>query len=137
MIYIKIKKLSDAIDTKKWNGANDFRILIDYGTQKRNTTVLWDDNNPVWNESFLFDLTKKVDKIIVKLAEEDKYGKTKILMESSISVHDGKIKSNENELVKYEIGNIFFKNNIQIMKLKHKLEDLSIKMDNINLILNE
>ena len=81
--------------------------------------------------------TKHIDKIIVKLAEEDKYGKTKILMESSISVHDGKIKSNENELVKYEIGNIFFKNNIQIMKLKHKLEDLSIKMDNINLILNE
>ena len=137
MLYLKIKKLSDSLDTKQWNGANDFRILIDYGTQKRNTTILWDDNNPVWNESFLFDLDKKVDKIIVKLAEEDKYGKTKILMESNISVHDGKIKLNENELIKYEIGNIFFKNNIQIMKLKHKLENLSIKMDNINLILNE
>lgn len=137
MLYLKIKKLSDSLDTKQWNGANDFRILIDYGTQKRNTTVLWDDNNPVWNESFLFNLDKKVDEIIVKLAEEDKYGKTKILMESNISVHDGKIKSNENELIKYEIGNIFFKNNIKIMKLKHKLENLSIKMDNINLILNE
>lgn len=137
MLYLKIKKLSDSLDTKQWNGANDFRILIDYGTQKRNTTVLWDDNNPVWNESFLFDLDKKVDEIIVKLAEEDKYGKTKILMESNISAHDGKIKSNENELVKYEIGNIFFKNNIQIMKLKHKLENLNIKIDNINLILNE
>lgn len=137
MLYLKIKKLSDSLDTKQWNGANDFRILIDYGTQKRNTTILWDDNNPVWNESFLFDLDKKVDEMIVKLAEEDKYGKTKILMESNISVHDGKIKLNENELIKYEIGNIFFKNNIQIMKLKHKLENLSIKMDNINLILNE
>jgi Ca2+-dependent lipid-binding protein len=137
MLYLKIKKLSDSLDTKQWNGANDFRILIDYGTQKRNTTVLWDDNNPVWNESFLFNLDKKVDEMIVKLAEEDKYGKTKILMESNISVHDGKIKLNENELIKYEIGNIFFKNNIQIMKLKHKLENLSIKMDNINLILNE
>lgn len=137
MLYIKIKKLSDSLDTKQWNGANDFRILIEYGDQKRNTTVLWDDNNPVWNESFLFNLDKKVDKIIVKLAEEDKYGKTKILMETTITAHDGKIKSNENELVKYEIGNIFFKNNIQIMKLKHKLENLNIKIDNINLILNE
>jgi Ca2+-dependent lipid-binding protein len=137
MLYLKIKKLSDSLDTKQWNGANDFRVLINYGAQKRNTTVLWDDNNPVWNESFLFDLDKKVDEIIVKLAEEDKYGKTKILMESNISVHDGKIKSNENELIKYEIGNIFFKNNIQIMKLKHKLENLNIKIDNINLILNE
>ena len=137
MLYLKIKNLSDSLDTKQWNGANDFRILINYGDQKRNTTVLWNDDNPVWNESFLFNLDKKLDEIIVKLAEEDKYGKTKILMESNISVHDGKIKSNENELIKYEIGNIFFKNNIQIMKLKHKLENLSIKMDNINLILNE
>lgn len=137
MLYLKIKKLSDFLDTKQWNGANDFRILIEYGTQKRNTTILWDNYNPVWNESFLFDLNKNEDKIIIKLAEEDKYGKTKILMETTIIAHDGKIKSNENELVKYEIGNIFFKNNIQIMKLKHKLENLNIKIDNINLILNE
>lgn len=137
MLYLKIKKLSDMLDTKQWNGANDFRILIEYGNQKRNTTVLWDDNIPVWNESFLFDLNKKLDKIIVKLAEEDKYGKTKILMETSISVHTGKIKSLENELVKYEMGDIYFKKNTKIMKLNHKLENLNIKMDNIYLILNE
>jgi len=137
MLYLKIKKLSDDLNTKQWNGANDFRILIEYGDQKRNTSVIWDSYNPIWNESFLFDLDKKQDKMIVKLAEEDKYGKTKILKETKLSVNNCKVSSFQNEVVQYEMGDIYFKKNAQIKKLKNKIENLNIKMDNIYLILND
>ena len=109
MLYLKVKKLADVIDVKQWKGANDFRIIIEYGSQKRNTTVQWDNNNPVWNENFLFNLDKKNDTIVVKLAEEDVYGKTKILKETNISVYNNKIKSFSNELIQYEMGDIYFK----------------------------
>lgn len=137
MLYIKIKKLSNSLDKTQWKGINDFRIFITYGNQNRNTTVLWNDNNPVWNETFLFDLDKKVSKIIIKLADEDIYGKTKILKETTINAHNDKIKKFTDDIIDYEMGNIHFKKNIEIKKLKHTLENTQIKLDNINLILND
>lgn len=137
MLYIKIKNLSPYLEKNQWNGKNDFRIVAKYGEQQRTTNIIWNNNNPTWNETFLFDFNKNENKIIIQLIDEDVYGKPEILIESENDIYYKKIKSFDNNIIEYDMGNIFFKKNIQIKNLKYKLENSNIKLDNISLILNE
>lgn len=137
MLYIKIKKLSPHLEKNQWNGKNDFRIVAKYGEQQRTTNIIWNNNNPTWNETFLFDFNKNENKIIIQLIDEDVYGKPEILIESQNDIYYKKIKSFDNNIIEYDMGNIFFKKDIQIKNLKYKLENSNIKLDNISLILNE
>ena len=137
MLYIKIKNLSPYLEKNQWNGKNDFRIVVKYGEQQRTTNIIWNNNNPTWNETFLFDFNKNENKIIIQLIDEDVYGKPEILIESENDIYYKKIKSFDNNIIEYDMGNIFFKKDIQIKNLKYKLENSNIKLDNISLILNE
>jgi hypothetical protein len=137
MLYIKIKNLSPHLEKNQWNGKNDFRILAKYGEQQRTTNIIWNNNNPTWNETFLFDFNKNENKIIIQLIDEDVYGKPEILIESQDDIYYKKIKSFDDNIIEYDMGNIFFKKDIQIKNLKYKLENSNIKLDNISLILNE
>ena len=65
MLYIKIKNLSPYLEKNQWNGKNDFRIVAKYGEQQRTTNIIWNNNNPTWNETLLFDFNKNENKIIL------------------------------------------------------------------------
>jgi len=136
MLLLKIKKLSQHLD-KNWNcKKNDYSILISYGEQSRRTTVIWNNDNPTWNETFLFNYDKNISKFIIKLIDEDVYGKSEVLKEKEIEVYNKSIKTFENDFIEYEMGNIYYNKNNKIKKLKSEVEKLNIKIDNINLIVN-
>ena len=52
MYYIKVQSMVK-LKSLDWFSKNDLFVLIKYGKQIRRTTVLWDNNDPKWNEEFI------------------------------------------------------------------------------------
>ena len=94
MIYIKIKSLNNFVKTG-WTERNDLFITIQYKTQKRQTTVKWNDANPVWNEAFVFE-EQGTDVITFKIYDSNIFDKDIVLMEESVPIFLGKIQEFNN-----------------------------------------
>ena len=71
MLYIEIINLNSKINGDIFSKP-DFFIKIIYGEQVRVTTTKWNNNNPQWNESFLFQLQENItSQISLELYEKD------------------------------------------------------------------
>ena len=58
MLFIHIIKLTKELNLFDWFSKNDLSIEIIYAGEVRTTTIKWNDNNPIWNEAFLFEINK-------------------------------------------------------------------------------
>ena len=55
MLLVKIISLNSKVKDQDWFSKNDLYIELVYGDQIHRTTVKWNNDNPKWNETFLFD----------------------------------------------------------------------------------
>ena len=117
MIYLKLKSLISNQKTGDLFSKNDLFIEIEYGKDRRRTTTLWNNNTPTWNELFLFNKTE-TSKIILKIKDEDVWGKDEELLKLEIDVYYGKVKSFKNEYIEYDMGDIY--NKARIINAKNK-----------------
>ena len=100
MYYIQIKKIIKPLTSLDWFSKNDLFVLIKYGNQIRRTSVLWDNNNPEWNEAFIFDVKPDIDKISLSIYDEDSWSKSEKIAEEEIDANLDIIKEiNTNYLV--------------------------------------
>ena len=132
MLYIKIIGLtSDA--PSNWFTRNDLYVKIYYDEQIRRTTTLWNINNPIWNEGFIFD-GHGSKPVYFEIYDENTWNKTELISKFEINNHtDHIIQMTQNNLT-FEIGNIFNKYNILLDSLKSSNTKLTHKN---NLLLEE
>ena len=141
MIYIKIKSLNNFVKNG-WTERNDLFITIQYKTQKRQTTIKWNDANPVWNEAFIFE-EQGTDVITFKIYDSNIFDKDIILMEESVPIFLGKIQEFNIGKFKFDMGNPLIDseteqkiNNLtdEIIALKNEKSILNEKINNIKSI---
>lgn len=70
-----------------WFSKNDLFVVLKYGNQIRRTSVLWDNNDPQWDEAFIFDLKPNIDKLIIGIYDEDSWSKSEKIVEETINIH--------------------------------------------------
>ena len=105
-LYVKInsitKEFLEHIDNGHHFKKDDLFVVIEYGEQKRQTTVKKDTLTPQWNEEFLFDINPSKN-ILCKIYDFNSWSKNELLDEIIISF-DEKITNIENRLINIDIG---------------------------------
>lgn len=133
MIYIKIKSLNNFVKNG-WTERNDLFITIQYKTQKRQTTIKWNDANPIWNEAFIFE-EQGTDVITFKIYDSNIFDKDIILMEESVPIFLGKIQEFNIGKFKFDMGNPLI--DLETEQKINNLTDEIIALKNGKSILNE
>ena len=122
MLYLKIKHLSKTQKNADIFSKNDMFIEIIYGNKIRRTMTLWNNNEPIWNEIFLFPKTDdEVITLVVK--DDDVWGKDEELLKMEIPIHYQKIKSIIQDGLSFDMGNVFYKARVINYKNKKKIDD--------------
>lgn len=122
MLYLKIKYLNKTQENADIFSKNDMFVEIIYGNKIRRTMTLWNNNNPVWNEIFLF--TKTDDEVITLVVKDDDvWGKDEELLRIEIPIYYQKIKSITQEGLSFDIGNVFYKARVINYKNKKKIDE--------------
>tara|TARA_A100001011_G_scaffold383434_1_gene454626 strand:+ start:705 stop:1175 length:471 start_codon:yes stop_codon:yes gene_type:complete len=132
MLYIKIIGLnSDA--PSNWFTRNDLYVKINYDEQLRRTTTLWNINNPIWNEGFIFDDcgTKSV---YFEIYDENTWNKPELISKFEINNYTDHIRQITQNNLTFEIGKIFNEYNILVDSLKSANAELT---DKNNLLLEQ
>ena len=119
MLYFKIKQLSKKVSNTDWFGKNDLFVVIKYGEQVRRTTTLWNNNEPIWNEAFLFDICDS-ELITLTIYDEDSWSKSEELKSYKIPVKLQQIKKYETEFLTIEMGNIHYELGSKVAKLENQ-----------------
>lgn len=139
MLYFKINNLIENAKFSSYFSQNDLYIKIIYGTQKRNTTIIWNNNKPSWNETFLFNYESPNNEIKLELYDADVYSKNELIHTATFhpKLHE-KIQDFDISIFKITYGDIFY--NTQFLEKKIKLLDsrnkiLEKKIKQINHIL--
>ena len=144
MLYVKIISLVDFVKDG-WSQRNDLFIILKYKDQKRQTTIKWNDLNPVWNEAFIFDY-EGMDTLNIKIYDSNIFDKDIVLTEENIPVFMGKIQEFNIAKIKLEMGNPLvggeMENKIDNLEkinleIKNKNIDLEQKLEKIKYILKE
>ena len=113
--FIQICELLKEIKNTDWFSKNDLFITINVGGQIGRTTVKWNNNIPVWNEQFIFDIDSvETDKIVFTICDEDSYSKSEQLVTEEKNI-------NLNEIID---------DTTKFLKIKHGIFELNTKKEN-------
>ena len=123
MLYFKIKQLNKKWSNTDWFGKNDLFVVIKYGEQVRRTSTLWNNNEPVWNEAFLFDVCDS-ELITLTIYDEDSWSKSEELKSYKIPAKLQQIKKYETEFLTIEMGNIHYELGTKVAKLENQLQTM-------------
>jgi len=137
MLYFKIHHLVD-IENKfsSYFSQNDLYVKITYGNQIRNTTVIWNNNKPIWNEMFLFNYETPNTEIKLELYDADKYSKSELI--HTASFHPKlykKLQDFDISIFKLSYGDIFYdtqflQKKINLLDSRNKILENKIKQIN-------
>ena len=138
MLFFKINCLSETTKYSKYFSQNDIFIKIKYGNQSRNTTILWNNNKPIWNESFLFDYENDNKEITLELYDINSKNEN-LHTASFIPTKISPIKDHTISIFNISYGDIFY--NIQFINKKIEFLDtrnkiLEHKIQQIKSLLN-
>ena len=131
MLYIEIININSKINCDLFSKP-DFFIKIIYGNQVRVTTTKWNNNNPEWNESFLFEINDNEiqSQISLELYEKDSIITKECLIEkNTFEIDNTKIKSYQKGIFNIKMGNIYFElvENMKQQYNKLEIENNSLK----------
>jgi hypothetical protein len=130
MFYFKVNHLNKSTKFRDWLSSNDLFVLIKYSNQTRRTTVKWNNNNPTWNEGFLFDESDEKT-IVLAIYDEDAYSKSEKVQEYAVNIKNGEIKKYKTKYLEIEMGTMVPQSNLLESEKKIKeYEKLSNDMKN-------
>ena len=120
----------------KWR-SQEHSILVGLNTYKVDNPILdsrkWDNNNPVWNESFLFELDKNVKYFTIELYDQNLYSPPKLLHIKQLEVHYDMIKNYEKNIFNIDMGLVNYCENRTIQKYQNILNTLKDRINDINI----
>lgn len=141
-IYIKINKLTNNLKEVDWFTKNDLFIMIKYGNQERRTNVKWNNNEPEWNESFIFEedndnnndsnSNNKEKYIICEIYDHNMWSPSQRLGVDKFDFYLEELKTVKGKYLEITLGDIFFKKEVtlNLLTLKNnKIKDDKKKLD--------
>ena len=109
---ISILKLITNIKNCDWLTKNDLYVEIELGEEKRRTMVKWNNNEPVWNESFLFNIdVKKHLSFYLTIKDEDKYSKSEKIITEQVKINNGSILTIDTDFLSISHGIMHYEEN--------------------------
>ena len=135
MFILKVGKLIKDVGSHDWLRKNDLFLVIELGDQKRRTSTIWNNNEPVWDEVFLFE--KEHPEIKFSLYDEDKFGKNELIMTSKRIIKKDKndevnIKYKDSKVCNVKVQYKFIKDNYDI-----EIKDLNEQIDEAESMMTE
>ena len=131
MFYIKINELLKEFENNDFFSKNDLYVSLRYNNIVKNTTIKFNNNKPVWNETFLFNINPEIKDFILELRDKNTIDSDRLLFTIIIDVNYNEIKTIFEEYISIDYGNIFYNKNLIINELKDINENL--KNDNFEL----
>ena len=133
MFYFKVNHLNKSTKFRDWLSSNDLFVLIKYGNQTRRTTVKWNNNNPTWNEGFLFDESDEKT-IVLAIYDEDSYSKSDKVQEYAVNIKNGEIKKYKTKYLEIEMGTMVPQTDLlesekKIKEYEKSLNDMKSKVE--------
>ena len=116
MYYISINKIHNTI-----RNYNDLYVEIQYNNKKRRTTTVWNQELPVWNEKFIFDLVDNVNNFKITIYEKNIWSSTEKLYENKIKINKDNIKTFKYRYLEISHGKLYHN---EINSIKEKYEKL-------------
>ena len=129
MFYFKVNHLNKSTKFRDWLSSNDLFVLVKYGTQIRRTTVKWNNNNPVWNEGFLFNESDEKT-IVLSIYDEDAYSKSDKVQEYAVNIKTGEIKKYKTKYLEIEMGTVVHQT--ELLELELKISKFQKILDELN-----
>ena len=136
MLFVKVRCLSKSTKFRDWHSGNDLFVIIKYGNDIRRTTVKWDEKNPCWNESFVFELSENKN-IIFGIYDEDNYSKSDKIHEYSVPIKFGEIKSYKTKFLEIEMGDTDYSHNKEMQDIKSELKLMSMNIESLMSTINK
>lgn len=130
MLFVKVKKLLQTIKKKDFFSENDLFVRVVYGNDVRTTTIKWNTRNPLWNESFVFDIQPRVSKIILQLFEQGMY-KAYRIAETSCNVNLEAIRSVKKGIFCFDMGHMFFTAEASVDTIRSELNKKTAKITHL------
>lgn len=133
MFYFKVNHLNKSTKFRDWLSSNDLFVLLKYNNEVRRTTVKWNNNNPTWNESFLFDESDEKT-IVLSIYDEDAYSKSDKVQEYAVNIKNGEIKKYKTKYLEIEMGTMVPQSNLlesdkKIKEYEKSLNDMKSKIE--------
>ena len=134
MLYIKINNLIGDVVKQDWFTKNDLYVTIQYGNQIRRTTTKWNNDNPIWNEDFIFHYIEGQE-INLKLYDANKWSSNSHIFETKFSTYMGFSESFQKDIFHIDMGDVFAQKDSQIYNLTCKNKLLLNKLNAIEQII--
>ena len=136
MFYFKVNHLNKSTKFRDWLSSNDLFVLIKYSNQTRRTTVKWNNNNPTWNESFIFNESDEKT-IVLSIYDEDAYSKSDKVQEYAVNIKNGEIKKYKTKYLEIEMGTMVPQSNLlesekKIKEYEKSSNDMKSKVEKLN-----
>lgn len=133
MFYFKVNHLNKSTKFRDWLSSNDLFVLLKYNNEVRRTTVKWNNNNPTWNESFLFDESDEKT-IVLSIYDEDAYSKSDKVQEYAVNIKNGEIKKYKTKYLEIEMGTMVPQSNLlesekKIKEYEKSLNDMKSRIE--------
>lgn len=140
-IYFCINKLTKNLKDVDWFTKNDLFINIKYGKDERRTNVKWNDNQPEWNESFIFEEKENINDILCEIYDHNMWSPSQILAKEKFNIVLNDLKVVKGKYLEIILGDLFYKKDATLNELtikNNKLKDDKKKIgNNYEIIYNE
>jgi hypothetical protein len=140
-IYFCINKLTKNLKDVDWFTKNDLFINIKYGKDERRTNVKWNDNQPEWNESFIFEEKENINDILCEIYDHNMWSPSQILAKEKFNIVLNDLKVIKGKYLEIILGDLFYKKDATLNELtikNSKLKDDKKKLgNNYEIIYNE
>ena len=131
MFYIKINDLLTEVENNDFFSKNDLYVSLKYNNIVKNSTIKFNNNKPIWNETFLFNVNPEITDFRMELRDKNTVDSDRLIFAIIIDVNYGEIRNEVAENISFDYGNIFYYKDCKISDLKYNIEEL--KKDNLEL----
>jgi len=131
MFYIKINELLKEFENNDFFSKNDLYVSLRYNNIIKNSTIKFNNNKPIWNETFLFNVNPEIKDFTMELRDKNTVDSDRLIFAIIIDINYGEIRNEVAENLSFDYGNIFYYKDCKIGDLKVNIEEL--KKDNLEL----
>ena len=131
MLYIKINDLLTEVESNDFFSKNDLYVSLRYNNIIKNSTIKFNNNKPIWNETFLFNVNPEIKDFTMELRDKNTVDSDRLIFAIIIDINYGEIRNEVAENLSFDYGNIFYYKDCKIGDLKVNIEEL--KKDNLEL----
>ena len=131
MFYIKINELLKEFENNDFFSKNDLYVSLRYNNIIKNSTIKFNNNKPIWNETFLFNVNPEIKDFTMELRDKNTVDSDRLIFAIIIDINYGEIRNEVAENLSFDYGNIFYYKDCKIGDLKINIDEL--KKDNLEL----